>query len=696
MKVKQKILLRVALFILIFVVLFSALNKFFQPIWFKWNNFYIVRGYYEEPKDTIETVFFGASIVINGISSTELYENYGISAYSLAMEQQPMLCSYYWLEQAHRDHSKTLKTVVLDISELRTTNTEPYYRKGLDGLKLSNIKFNAVSDHVDGKFADMIPYLIPFVSYHSRWSELEESDFLKYTTDPVSGTRGYNLETSTYADRVGGAKRIKAKGVIVDEDAKATALTEESMHYFNKMVDFCEKEGLQLVLIKTPASNWTSSHHNAVENVAKLNNLEFLDFNYDPLISEIGFVHAFDTTDGRHMNYYGATKLTNWIGNYLVTNCGATDVRGDKRYAHLEEQLKEYNSVARKKVELSEASDMIEYVKTAMNGNNTVFIIAKDEAADSFTKDQKNAFRDIGLEKLSTISYRDSYLAVIENGEISYEAIKRSSKKDKDPILYGGELLDGSTFKAQSGGYSHGNIASCTINGTEHSLNKRGLNIIVYNNDFGEIISSVNYDTHSSKNAPKEKYTLEISKSLTDPTLAEKYQANTVYQSVVEYQNKVETLKNQTLLEKEIGQNNMFGFLDMYWNDSDKMIFISAKDEASKSISKETKVSFIESYGLIELSKIAYRDSYLAVIDSGKVVVEKLDHGKTPVFYEDETYRVESGGYESGNISSVVIDGIEYSPNARGLNIVVYDKTTKGVIDAASFDTYETDIAPKS
>lgn len=51
-------------------------------------------------------------------------------------------------------------------------------------------------------------------------------------------------------------------------------------------------------------------------------------------------------------------------------------------------------------------------------------------------------------------------------------------------------------------------------------------------------------------------------------------------------------------------------------------------------------------------------------------------------------YAIGSAGMPFGNYSSIAIGGVEYSPNVRGLNIVVYDNDAGAVIDAVGFDTY--------
>lgn len=50
-------------------------------------------------------------------------------------------------------------------------------------------------------------------------------------------------------------------------------------------------------------------------------------------------------------------------------------------------------------------------------------------------------------------------------------------------------------------------------------------------------------------------------------------------------------------------------------------------------------------------------------------------------------YKIVSEGYYSGKAATIEIDGIHYSKNSRGFNIVVYDNLTMKVIDKVCFDT---------
>ena len=347
MKTGKKNFLRVCIFGLITAVLLFGLNVFFQPVWYDWNNYYTMNGFYEEPENTLDTVVLGASVALTSIAPTELYTNYGISAYNLGTQRQPVFASYYWLQETYRLHSKTLKNVVFDVSAVREDATKPFYHMAFDSMKLSDVKLRAVWDYTDGDITETLNFMIPLLSYHNRWSSLNSSDFEKFTLDPDLGTRGYFYLGYIYADRAG-YDNVPDKLPILDTEAKPGKLDENSVEYLRKMADFCKEKRLNLLFVRTTTNNWDSGFHNAIQPLADELGIEFLDFNFDPLYDSYGYVHAYDTKDGNHLNYYGATKFTKWLGQYLVDNYGATDVRGKPGYEHIEEKLRSLGAEIRR------------------------------------------------------------------------------------------------------------------------------------------------------------------------------------------------------------------------------------------------------------------------------------------------------------------------------------------------------------
>lgn len=126
-------------------------------------------------------------------------------------------------------------------------------------------------------------------------------------------------------------------------------------------------------------------------------------------------------------------------------------------------------------------------------------------------------------------------------------------------------------------------------------------------------------------------------------------------------------------------------------NDDNYTVFISTNDDASRGLAKNVE-SRLKALGLQQDLKDKYRWSYAAVISPENGVSEALS-AKEPAILsgsirnKNTFYTVTSCGYSSGSSASIIIDGIEYSPNVRGLNFVIYDNSLMKVIDKITFDT---------
>ena len=89
------------LFILIGFTLFLVLRQLFIPKWYypslttREPTSRVLTGIYDEPRETIDTVFLGTSHMLYGVAPMELYEKYGIKSYNMSTSAQPIHLSYY-------------------------------------------------------------------------------------------------------------------------------------------------------------------------------------------------------------------------------------------------------------------------------------------------------------------------------------------------------------------------------------------------------------------------------------------------------------------------------------------------------------------------------------------------------------------------------------------------------------------------
>lgn len=145
---------------------------------------------------------------------------------------------------------------------------------------------------------------------------------------------------------------------------------------------------------------------------------------------------------------------------YLINQCGNRDVRGDERYAYMDKQLVEYQGTVERSAFLQTISDVSKYLSEAMTYEHCIlFLSVMDDASGSLTAEQRGALAALGLEKLSKLGYRDSYLAVIREGNVFFELTDLDKVENSEtPFIKVNRQVCGVQYKIASGGLVHGNI----------------------------------------------------------------------------------------------------------------------------------------------------------------------------------------------------------------------------------------------
>lgn len=702
MKKTLKIIAKLFVFGLIFLALFVFANIFFRPVWlsedaigdgegsplsieevgevaaYESTNEDATAGFYEEPKNRIETLFVGASMTSVGITPMELYENYGICAYSITSEAQPVLASYYWVKEAYRLHPDTLKTVVFDVSMMRRDVGKGFYEKALNGMKYSSVKREAINEASNGMGA-VLGYTFPLLTYHSRWAELGRTDFHKLNYEPRSYLRGYNLRTKRIFNE-GTYEDMPLSTSVVNTNVEARIdVHEKSEKYFKKLVKFCNDNGIKLIMYKTPSvGNWGNKEHFSIQALADSEGVEFLDFVFEPLIDDIGYNPATDAENKKHNNYYGAKKLTDWFGKYLTTECGATDVRGNADYAYMDSQLAEYQEKIETVIRLKETTSIGDYMKVlAEGGRFTALISVRGSAGRRLDKDNRKVLDSLGLKELAKMDDDTAYLGVLERGTVKYERAVYDAQSDGNAIGYTGRFPKGIQYTINSGSTGSGDISNILIDGEEYSWNNRGINIVVYDNDAETIVDDTYFDTWESSDRESFDTESALAKALENgeeyeelsPELKKLY----LYNERVKYYREATHLKidieNEVKAEKDAeetdvaegalstAQRNARKYVDYYKGRENIVVFVSVK--ANDSLPPGASV--IEADGM-KVSEPEGSEKSIRIQDIGYDIIS--DNG----------------------LSQIIINQKDYSPNEDGINVVVYDKKLQMVVDTAVFE----------
>jgi hypothetical protein len=141
----------------------------------------------------------------------------------------------------------------------------------------------------------------------------------------------------------------------------------------------------------------------------------------------------------------------------------------------------------------------------------------------------------------------------------------------------------------------------------------------------------------------------------------------------------------------------MMRMADFFKTYQDRLIVLSGKDESSNQLDPESR-KYLRTRGS-RVDSLKLRDSYIAVIDSGKLIYEDLGprvlEYKLPPKGNLPEIIVKSAGHDVGNFSSVKVFEKEYSINERGINVVVFGEYND-VLWSTGFDTHKEDRERRS
>lgn len=519
----KKNVIKVTVFLGILGVFFWGAQRIVMPKYYYPNTTVaeaasrIYRGFLDEEKDSIEAIFAGTSHMTYSVSPVELYEEYGFTSYNLASARQPLAVARYALQTALKTQDP--KVFVLDVSSLFTdfydgagfkyvTEQVPLSAEKLQLLQ----EMSTLSDDED----DMVSGLFPMINYHSRWKELDENDFTYLKDSDHFFTKGYYLnvkEIPSYIDvdyMNNEAQEMIADNLKVtytwEEQQLSTEKEDDELYEANvsdynlqvllDIADICEENGVKLLLVKIPVvdspamymSSWTEKRSAVVKEIAEEYKLDYLDMVYDV---DCGIEWLTDTADGGgHLNFLGAEKVTHILGQYLVENYKLEQ----QEYTAWDKDTKLYDDL-KNVASLEMETDFYQYMSKLKSdfADKTVFIVCTNEMSNGLSEREISLLRSMGFNADYENGYRQSYIAVMENGEVTFEQMSNRAIKKK------GTVGDSAEYVLYSAGYYVGSTSGIKIGGETFGTNQIGLNIVVYDQDKDIVLDEVNFNTFAEE-----------------------------------------------------------------------------------------------------------------------------------------------------------------------------------------------------
>ncbi|WP_051207544.1 sulfatase-like hydrolase/transferase [Butyrivibrio sp. AE3006] len=364
----------------------------------------------------------------------------------------------------------------------------------------------------------------------------------------------------------------------------------------------------------------------------------------------------------------------------------------------------------------------------------TILTSAMKDATLNFTAPMGKAMNDLGFETDFLNLNKQSYYGILDQESVT-EHLSR------DYLTYTGSFSDGTTYKVNSGGKFAGNTSHLIIGDTDYSNRTPGFNYLVYDNTSSRMISNASYGTYyhpldvdlkmTSYDAvnnlitveasnvrgirkweqdnksvikyfdPKDQSTLDFSVlGLNDEnkTLSATFEYSASLNDQIQLQLNVAGSRGKVRTTESITSLEFLQYSDV----NEYLSYIGKRDDIAILLAVNTFGALYPHAGSFEdlktlglgsqgdLNVENLRCGYVAVIDDGKIVTDKLQNQQSEDYAEDSgtlsngtEYSIKSTGYDIGSGTSICLNGTDYSLNRVGLNVVIYDLNRNEVVDTA-------------
>ncbi len=289
--------------------------------------------FYEQEPETIDVMFYGSSHTYSDINPAVLWDQEGISSYDLAGSLQPLWNTYYYMKES----LKYQRPKVMVVELVRAIESRDYIEEARTvtntfGMKFSKDKIEAIQVSTPD---NLIPYLLGYPVYHSRYTELSRADFAAYLGDPHGkASKGYYplYVTKSYDSMAD-----------MSEVTESSDLAPKSEEYLRKIIALAKEEDIPLVFMISPYQGIVESEQmifNRCSEIAAEEGIPFLDFNQ--MYDELDLDPQTDMAEASHLNYRGTAKLSSYLASWLSEHYSLPDHRGDEQYASWEENAEDW------------------------------------------------------------------------------------------------------------------------------------------------------------------------------------------------------------------------------------------------------------------------------------------------------------------------------------------------------------------
>ena len=345
METKEKLssiwmkLIRATAFLLILAVVLGGVSKLVvSPN--DYRNYQWVRGFYHEPKDSIDVIFVGSSLNYASVNSMVIWNRSGITSWNYATSSQPVELAEYVIREGIKRQPNAL--YVVNLNTLESELKEQWLHYLTDYMPMSRNKLGIIDRYIElreqrseelfrsGSCLENIEYdnnlkwefILPLLIYHSRWDDLNCRDF-RYQFDGVKSA-------PYYSNYLKDSKDISDKWITTDRKQPLTHRTNEAIQRLLALIEEKQIHVLFTLFPRVEISEDMIAYQSTLYEMLTEQGYTVLDLR--KVMDTVSLAPTSDYYDGKHTNIHGAIKLSSYIADYLQMNYGFTDKRQDLAY----------------------------------------------------------------------------------------------------------------------------------------------------------------------------------------------------------------------------------------------------------------------------------------------------------------------------------------------------------------------------
>lgn len=444
-------------------------------------------------QENVDIVYIGGSAAFVYWEPLRAWNDCGYTSYNYGTDTIQAESIKAHIEEARKSQDPELFVIGLRAFQYYSDDwVEEGIRNSADSMDVTSMtRYGLLNEYFRNRTipedVDALSYYLDIVKYHTNTKQLgSKASWKLINNNNIDRNKGwYWFDRYAYLDL--------PEDYETDERAE---LPEKDIKILEDLLKYCKSEKLNVLFVVCPY--WITKDHwakyNKMEDIIQEYGFQYLNAN--EYFDEMNLDFSTDFYNKNHVNLFGARKYTEFLEDYISKNYDITNHKGDIKYASWDEDYKNFlqeeekHSVTvmnlktdvEKTYEIQEqmknATSLAEWDKLARDTRFTLLLIGTKPVSWPTNIADQQIFSDWGIAKNS-----NHYIRVVKGGQIL------SSNAQSGALTADGTLGIWDDTSYHISVQNEEPIA--TFNSMEVSLDKTKMNLLVYENNYRQLVGNV-------------------------------------------------------------------------------------------------------------------------------------------------------------------------------------------------------------